>query len=85
MIASCFIAGMKCFELLVNTSGLFYYKNAMNQMISSISYFIYKQFNYPVVPHITEDDYNWQQRRVIQMMNKRNKKAKRKQNKQRMY
>jgi hypothetical protein len=53
--------------------------DALNQMISSISYFIYKQFNFPAVPYITEEDYNWQQRRVIQMFNKRKKKAKRKQ------
>jgi hypothetical protein len=52
--------------------------DVLNQMISSISYFIYKQFNYPAVPYITEEDYNWQQRRVIQMFNKRKKRAKRK-------
>ena len=50
--------------------------DAMNQVISAISYFIYKQFNYPTVPYITEEDYNWKQRRVINMVNKRKKRAK---------
>jgi hypothetical protein len=45
-------------------------------MISTISYYIYKQFNYPTIPTITEEDYNWKQKSIINKMNKQKKKKK---------
>jgi hypothetical protein len=43
-------------------------------MISTISYYIYKQINYPNIPIITQEDYNWKQKSIINKMDKKKKK-----------
>lgn len=41
-----------------------------------ITYFIYKHFHYPMVDTITQDDYNWKQKSIVNKFYKNKKKRK---------
>ena len=45
-------------------------------MISTISYYIFKHFNFPTIPYTTQEEYNWKQKSIINKMNKKRKKKK---------
>lgn len=41
-----------------------------------ITYFIYKQFNFPQVDTYTQDDYNWKQKVIVNKFYKKQQKKK---------